>query len=139
MDQTNKHRVLNNHIRHKSGASKTVCVSACLSFFGIHPDKYSYTSSLRTINSYEGVMRRHGYGLRSRKSEFKVQKYNKTTMTALRKAIKASKYTRDDFFLVSGVQRKAGHLMVLNGMGETIIDTAKGKRWRIRSVKQVLT
>lgn len=137
MNQTHKHRVLKGHITHKSGAKKTVCVSSCLSFFGIKPEWYSYTSSGKTINSYEGVMRRFGYGLRSRKSELKV-KIGSTTMTQLRKALKASKYTRNDFFLVSGVQTKKAHLMVLNGLGETVIDTAQGMKWKIRSVKQVI-
>ncbi|MDZ7785985.1 MAG: hypothetical protein U5L95_02580 [Candidatus Saccharibacteria bacterium] len=45
-------------------------------------------------------------------------------MTALKAEIKRSKYTKTDLFIVSGVQQKSAHLMILNGNGETVIDTA---------------
>ena len=58
-------------------------------------------------------------------------------MTALKQAIRKSQYTQSDLFLVSGVQMKSAHLMILNGMGEVIIDTAPKKKWKIRGVRQV--
>ena len=80
-------------------------------------------------------MRKFGYSVRSRKSEFKALKF--PTMTSLRREMKRSKYTADDKFIVEGYQTKSAHLMVLNGEGETIIDTAKGMKWRICRVSIV--
>ena len=51
--------------------------------------------------------------------------------------MKRSKYTADDKFIVEGYQTKSAHLMVLNGEGETVIDTAKGMKWRICRVSIV--
>ena len=56
------------------------------------------------------------------------------TMTELKRNIRNSSYTGDHYFCVSGVQSGCAHLIVVNGCGETIVDTAKGKRWRVRSV-----
>lgn len=124
-----------NHIEYGKG-TKTVCVSTCLSFLGIAPNQYSYTSSSKNITAYENVLRKFGYAVRSRASEFKLKKYL-TTMTALRKAIKGSNYTKVDMFIVHGIKSKSAHLMVLNGEGSIIIDTAPNSKWRIASVKQV--
>ena len=73
--------------------------------------------------------------MRSRKSEFKALKF--PTMTSLRREIKRSNYTESDKFIVEGYQTKKAHLMVLNGEGETVIDTAKGMKWRIGKVSIV--
>ena len=73
--------------------------------------------------------------VRSRKSEFKALKF--PTMTSLRREMKRSDYTSDDKFIVEGYQTKKAHLMVLNGEGETVIDTAKGMKWRILKVSIV--
>ena len=55
-------------------------------------------------------------------------------MTKLRSNMRKSKYGKDDYFIVVGYQSKKAHMMVLNGNGETIIDTALGFKWRIGSV-----
>lgn len=133
-NKTSNHRVLSAHVRHSKG-TKTVCVSSCLSFFGIKPETYSYTSSEKNIQAYIGVLRRNGYSVRSKKSEFKAM--NGCTMTTLRRNMKKSKYTAKDYFVVSGYQSKKAHLMVLDGNGETVIDTAKGMKWRVRLVSIV--
>ena len=131
---TRQNRTINKHINHQKG-TKTVCVTTCLNFFGIPFDAYHYTSSDRNINAHRNVLRRFGYSVRSRKSEFKALK--PITMTQLRRNMKKSKYTASDLFIVSGYQMKKAHLMVLNGEGETIIDTAVGMKWRIREVSIV--
>jgi hypothetical protein len=134
MDVTNQYRVLDNHINHSKGA-KTVCVSTCLNYFGISPDKYHYTSSKNDIQAWKNVLRRHGVSVRSRRSEFKTSKF--PTMTEIRARLKKSSYTSRDRFVVTGYQSKSGHLMVLDGDGNTIIDTAKGMRWRIGDISIV--
>ena len=124
-DITNRYRTLNDHIKHSKG-TKTVCVSTCLNFFKIPFDAYHYT------HTYKNVLRKFGYSVRSKKSEFGALKH--ITMTKLRSNMRKSKYGKDDYFIVVGYQSKKAHMMVLNGNGETIIDTAKGCKWRISGV-----
>ncbi|MDG1950068.1 MAG: hypothetical protein P8J32_04630 [bacterium] len=131
---TNQHRQLKDHVQHGKGI-KTVCVSTCLSFFGIPLEGYTYTSSDKNMKAHKNVLRRFGYSVRSRKSEFKAMK--NPTMTQLKSNIRKSSYNENDFFIVSGYQSKTAHLMVLNGKGETVIDTAPGMKWRIRDVSIV--
>lgn len=133
-DQTQKHRKLYDHIQHGKG-TKTVCVTTCLNFFNIPMDGYSYTSSHRNVSAYKNVLRRFGYSVRSRKTEFKASNY--PTMTALKANIRKSKYTVKDFFVVHGIQSKSAHLMVLDGNGNTIIDTAPKSKWKIAQVSIV--
>jgi hypothetical protein len=134
---TKKHLHLNTHINH-NGGTKTVCVSTCLSYLGIRPDSYNYTSSKTNYKAYQNVIRRNGYSLRSKMTEFKVKKA-RTTMTELKSNIRKSKYSDKDLFVVSGIQSNSAHLMILNGDGITVIDTAPNKRWKIRSVSIVET
>jgi hypothetical protein len=58
-------------------------------------------------------------------------------MTQLRAEMKKSSYTASDYFIVSGYQSKKAHLMVLDGNGNTIIDTAPKMKWRVRLVSIV--
>jgi hypothetical protein len=134
MNQTGQNRTLRNHINHDGGV-KTVCVSTCLNFFGVKDTQYRYTSSNGNRTNFVDVLRRFGYSVRSKKSEFKATKY--PTMTQLRKEMRKSSYTSSDYFIVSGFQKTSAHLMVLNGNGETVIDTAPKKKWKIRMVSIV--
>ena len=134
-DQTQNHRQIVEHIKYGKGM-KTICVSTCLSYLGINANQYTYTTSSRNMKAYENVLRKFGYAVRSRATEFKVRKYY-STMTALKQAIRRSKYGEADMFLVHGVQRKSAHLMIINGNGEMVIDTAPKMKWKIFSVKQV--
>ena len=132
--ETLKNRTLLDHINHNKG-TKTVCVTTCLNFFNVPFDAYHSTSSDKNLHTYINVLRRFGWSVRSKKSEFKALKF--ITMTELRRNMKKSKYTENDFFIVAGYQRKEGHLMVLNGNGDKVIDTAEGKKWRIGLVSIV--
>ena len=134
--QTLLHRQLDDHIRYGNGNHKTVCVSTCLSYFGIKPNEYRYTTSRNNLEQYVSVLRRKGYAVRSRMTEFKV-KSRGTTMTKLKAEMRKSKYGASDMFIVHGTQTRVAHLMVLNGNGEIIIDTAPNKKWKIVNVKQV--
>jgi len=131
LDLTHKYKILNEHINHSKG-TKTVCVTTCLNFFNIPFKSYCYTSSNKNRHTYINVLRKFGYSVRSKKSEFKALK--PITMTQLRRNMKKSKYTENDYFIVCGYQSKVAHLMVLNGNGETIIDTSKGSKWKIQKV-----
>ena len=131
---TSRFRTINKHINHSKG-SKTVCVTTCLNFFKIPFDAYHYTSSDKDIYTYKNVLRRFGWSVRSKRSEFKALK--PITITQLRRNMRRSEYNSEDYFIVSGYQAKKAHLMVFNGNGETVIDTAEGMKWRVRGVSIV--
>jgi len=131
---TSRFRTINEHINHSKG-TKTVCVTTCLNFFKIPFDAYHYTSSNKDIHTYKNVLRRFGWSVRSKRSEFKALK--PITITQLRRNMRRSEYTSEDYFIVDGYQAKTAHLMVFNGNGETVIDTAEGKKWRVRGVSIV--
>ena len=133
-DLTTQYRTLRNHINHNKGA-KTVCVTTCLNFFNIPFDSYQYTSSYKNVSAYKNVLRRNGYSVRSRKSEFKVKL--STTLTQLKRNVKNSGYTKESLFVVHLVQSKTAHLVVINGLGEVIIDTARGLRWKVSQISIV--
>jgi hypothetical protein len=135
LENTLKNKKINNHIKYGGGV-KTVCVSTCLSFFGVQPNTYHYTSSPSNISAYENVLRRNGFSVRSRMTEFKIKK-GVSTMTFLLTMLKKSDYTVSDYFIVCGEQSTCAHLMVVNGIGEVIIDTAPKKRWKVRNVRFV--
>ena len=131
---TSRFRTINKHINHSKG-TKTVCVTTCLNFFKIPFDAYHYTSSKKNVHTYKNVLRRFGWSVRSKKSEFKALK--PITITQLRRNMRRSEYTSEDYFIVHAYQSKAAHLMVFNGNGETVIDTAEGMKWRVRGVSIV--
>jgi hypothetical protein len=100
----------------------TVCVSAVLAHLGIPESAYRWTWNARTrSNVYEGVVRRHGYGVRSRKSRIP----RGASVGGARKAIAAIKGDPPGTMYAVEV---AGHLLLLNGKGETVIDTDPRKR-----------
>lgn len=127
-------RKLNDHIYKKNGI-KSVCVSTALCFFGVEPDEYSLTSSHKNPSLFLNILRRKGYSVRSRKSKLKLTTEN--TTTEVRRALKKSEYSKNDYFIFWGYQRKSTHVIVLNGDGETIIDTAPGKRWKFYKIYHV--
>lgn len=133
---TLKNLTLKNHIYYNSKSTKTVCVTTCLNFFNIPIDSYKYTSSLKNKEAYKNVLRRNGYSVRSRNTEFKVKKGG-ITLTQLKRNIKLSHYTEKDLFIVYVFQSKTAHLIVLNGNGNTIIDTAPKCRWKVLKVSIV--
>lgn len=133
-DRTSEFRVLSNHKRYDSGKVKTICVSTCLNFFGISVDKYNYTSG-KVVNSYENVLRRFSYNVRSRMSELKIKRGD--SLTTVKTSLRKSKYNASDYFIIYTYKSKIGHLLVLNGNGDVVIDTAKGGRWKVISVKNV--
>ena len=143
---TEKYRTLKSHIVYRDEPNprgnkdcyrpaKTVCVSTCLNFLGINADSYKYTSSSKHSDYWRQVVRRAGFSLRTWKPAFK--KENCPTMTSLRKTLRQSEFGADDYFLVGGYQSRCAHLMVLNGKGEIVIDTAPGKKWRISQCYKV--
>ena len=135
--ETRTHRLLDDHIEYKGG-TKTICVSTCLSFFGIHPNEYNYTSSNSDNFYFLKTLRRKGYSVRSKMSELKLS-YWSTTTTDARKALKRSEYDKNDLFLFVGRRTTYAHAIVLDGNGRTIIDTSPSSRmktWKIFKVEK---
>lgn len=127
--------ILHDHIVHKSGQVKTVCVTACLTALGVPVESFKYTGSIAD-NRREAILRKHGYAVRSRMSKLP----SRPTMGKVRTAIKTKMNdpagTR---YLV--IQRGVSycHCVLLNAQGETIVDTAPRKRdkRKVISIKAV--
>ena len=111
------------HHYHKSGEAKTVCVSACLGFFGIHHSQYHYTGKA-SDNRREAILRKFGYAVRSRKSAMG----KASTIGQVRDKIKGLKDREGTHYLVIVYGRNYCHAMVLDGQGQTVVDTDARKR-----------
>jgi hypothetical protein len=124
------------------GGAKTVCVSACLAALGVSPEAYNYTSSKGNRYAWENVLRRFGYSVRSRATEFKVTKADRyspklANLSDVRARLKKSKYTHNDRFLLTLEQSKCAHLILVDGNGEIIRDTAPKMRWKVSRITLV--
>lgn len=112
---------LNNHIRRSNGNSKTVCVSHVLAAFGIATYQYNNTFNARTgKNVWGGILRRHGWAVRSRSSKMG----SSTTVGSIRKKIAKL----DDPSVTRYIVRVSGHILLLDRSGKTIVDTSPRKR-----------
>jgi hypothetical protein len=114
---------LTNHLTHASGRHKNVCTSAVLAHFGIAPSAYHYADEIGTVNR---ILNRHGYSVRSRRSQLP----KRCSVGQARKAI--AKFSGDaNARYYVGVP---GHALVLDGCGATVVDTDP----RTRDHRQVL-
>lgn len=112
--------ILKNHIRHKSGNYKTVCATAVITSLGIRVQSFHSTSTRKNADAYEGVIRRNGFALRSRKSFIK----KGASVGAIRKRLAKLNDPEGTVYLV----RVARHVILLAQDGSTIVDTAPQKR-----------
>lgn len=125
------------------GGHKTVCVGACLAFFGIKPNQYKYNTSPSKPYHYKSILKLWGYSVKSLNSKLGVKSLHKNysrdclTLTQLRKRIK-SQFTSEDRFIVHVASGRGGHALILNGNGQTVIDTALNCRWYVQDVAQVI-
>jgi hypothetical protein len=120
-------KVLQQHIFRASGSAKTICVSSVLFALGIEPNKYHSTSTPKNINNYESIIRRHGFALRSRKSQIKPY----STVGSIRAKIKKFDDPGNAVYLI----RLKDHVLLLNKNGDTIADTDKKQRDKRRIIK----
>jgi len=111
--------ILPDHINHGK-SRKTVCVTACLTALGIPVDAFQVTSTDKNVCAFEGVIRRNGFALRSRKSAMP----KRATVGNCRKAIAKL----DDPVGTHYVVHVRGHLLLLDSEGKTVVDTAPRKR-----------
>lgn len=128
----NKPVILRDHIWHKSGKAKTVCVTACLTALGVPVNAFQVTGTLAKPN-YLPILNKAGYCVRSRMSKMPKNK----TIGACRKAI--SKLNEEALYFVIVRGNGYCHAMLLNNDGLTIVDTDprkkdKRKVWSIHAV-----
>ena len=88
---------------------------------GIPLDAFKNTWNARTSkNVWAGIIRRNGFSLRSRKSQFK----KGASVGGIRKEIQKLNDQEGTVYLV----HVDCHILLVNAMGETIIDTDPRKR-----------
>lgn len=121
---------LKDHITHESGERKTVCVTACLTYFGVPVDGFHYTGSVKD-GRREAILRRHGYAVRSRLS--RIKKAN--SIGKVRKQIQSWDDPMGTKYLVVVQGSGYCHAMVLDQSGTTVIDTAPRKKDKRKVVK----
>ena len=114
---------MSEHIIHKSGSMKTVCVTACLTTLGVPFESFTTTYSTRTgKNTALQVLNSNGFSARSRKSKMP----KNPTIGVCRKAIK--KLNENTIYYVCVTGSNWAHAMLLDNEGNTIIDTAPRKK-----------
>jgi hypothetical protein len=119
--------ILPDHIRRPSGSMKTVCVTACLTALGIPVDAFQSTSTRKNVTAYHGVIRRHGFALRSRKSSIP----RNASVGRARRAIASFNDPIGTVYIV----RVQGHLLLVDDRGATIVDTSPRQRDRRQVVE----
>ena len=124
--------ILNNHITHKSGKAKTVCVTACLTALGIPVDAFQVTGTLKKPN-YTAILSKQGFAYRSRMSKMP----KGATIGKCRPAIK--KLNEDVVYFVVVNGSGYCHAVLLDSEGNTLVDTdprLKDKR-KVHSIHAV--
>ena len=123
--------ILEDHIHRTNNgtysSSKTVCVTAALTSLGIPLNAFTSTSTAKNVDAYEGVIRRNGFALRSRKSSFP----KNASVGGIRGKLNKLDDPKGTVYLI----RVKGHVLVLDREGKTIVDTAPRKRDRRAIIK----
>jgi len=110
-----KHTRLQHHIRYVDGSLKTVCVTAVLTAIGVRNEAFRKTwNGKRDV--WTDVLRRNGYGVRSRKSKLPKE----CTVGVARRYIRTFK---GDPKGAKYIVRVSGHIMLLDAQGYTVVDT----------------
>jgi|15BtaG_2_1085339.scaffolds.fasta_scaffold00086_36 hypothetical protein len=142
-NETKRNIVLNDHITHGSGQRKTVCVSTCLSFFGVPVNAYNYTckgiikrGKYGTDNRRGSILRRFGYAVRSRLSS--VGGYDSTVGSVRRKVAQLGDPKGTNYIAIVHGHNTA-HCIVIDDKGGTVIDTdpRKNDRRRVAEIHAV--
>jgi hypothetical protein len=125
---------LKDHITHKSGKRKTVCVSAVLTALGVPLNSFHYTGKIGD-GKRSAILNRNGFACRSRLS--KVGK-NTSIGQARKKITKLNEGSNVKYMIVVSYGRSA-HLMLLDHEGKTLVDTDPRKvdKRRIQEIHAV--
>jgi len=115
--------IMEEHITHKGGEKKTVCVTAVLTALGIDKGSFRYTGNLNN-GRRNRILNRNGFACRSRLSAVG---YHTTTGKA-RGKIRELNEGAHVKYMVSLSYGGSSHLILMNHRGETIIDTDPRQR-----------
>ena len=115
--------ILEDHITHGSGEKKTICVTAVLTSLGVPVNSFQYTGSI-SDKRRNAILNRNGFACRSRLSRVG---RNTTMGKARAKVAKLNEGPGVKYMVCLRYGSKA-HLILLNNLGETIVDTAPRKR-----------
>jgi hypothetical protein len=110
--------ILENHITHNSGETKSVCATAVLTAIGVPVDGFKYTGCVAD-GRRTAILNRHGFTCRSRMS--KIGK--NATIGQARKKISKLDDSSSTRYMVSIACGGQTHLMLLDKNGETLVDT----------------
>lgn len=124
-----KPTILSNHITHRSGERKTVCVTAVLTSLGISVGSFQYTGSIGD-NRRNAILNRHGFACRSRISRIG----KNTTMGKARAKVAKLNEGSHVKYMVCLQYGTSAHLILLDSKGETIVDTDP----RVRDSRRVV-
>jgi len=105
------------HKQHASGRWKTVCTSAVLDFFGIGTDRYHYSGSVADMLR---ILSANGWSYGSRRSSIPKDASVGKLRPWLNKRQERGVY----------IVKVHGHVLLLNCLGTTIVDTAPRLRDR---------
>jgi hypothetical protein len=110
--------ILDNHIVHKSGEAKTICVTAVLTSLGVPASSFHYTGSIAN-GRRNAILNRNGFACRSRMS--KIGK--NCSIGKARKKIAKLNEGSSVKYMVAVMYGNARHLMLLDHEGKTLVDT----------------
>jgi len=129
-----QHVRLTDHIIHKSGRIKSVCVTACLTALGVPVEAFQYTGSIAS-GTREIILRRQGYAVRSRMSYMP----RMPTVGNCRFAISRLSDPIGTYYMVCLGYGRATHCILMDTRGNTVVDTAPRRRdgRRVISIKAV--
>lgn len=103
---------------------RTPCAGAILSYFGI--ENGSTWNNRTKQNVWDNTLRRNGYSVRSRNSKIKPG----STAGSVRNTL--ANIATDEPQIEAFVVRVQGHVLLMDRLGRTIVDTSPRKRDRRR-------
>jgi len=119
--------------RHGCGL-KTGCTSACLEYFGITGKEFRYSQFTKDVVA---ILRRKGWSVRSRRSSIPKRATvggirNKLRALTLDEMVVAGRHgsTINSRLIPTYLVQVEGHVLLLNGIGSTVVDTDPRKNDR---------
>ena len=115
--------ILPDHITHQSGQRKTVCVTAVLTSLGVPVNSFHYTGHCEDRRR-NAILNRNGFACRSRLSRIG----KNISMGKARAKVAKLNDGPDVKYMVCLRYGGKAHLILLDHLGQTIVDTDPRKR-----------
>jgi hypothetical protein len=130
MERTEKHAKVKRQ-RFRDGRVIGPCVAAVLDYLGVPNETYIYTSVRGKRKLYEEILEKNGYTL---VKDMRVT--GKSVSVALRELRKLG-YTSTDRVIILSSNKSKAHILLVNGAGQRIIDTAPRVRHKVEELVKV--